>query len=291
MTAERYVIVRRVAAKVDGFQDRSLVRDAGLRLEVKGAALQPADLRDLRRDKDVFGMAPVFPMRLHEPRARRNGPGRPPRASWGLKAVGAANCPYDGAGVTVAILDSGIQLDHPAFAAIRDRIVVRDFTGEGDGDTDGHGTHCAGTIFGGQVEGTRIGVAPGIQKALVGKVIGANGGSTESVIEAIEWVIREGAQIVSMSLGLDFPGCQAAYVRRGEPAELAISRALEAYRANVRLFESLVNFQTTAAASRQAALLFRRCKRQREPPGRTRRLLYRRGAPRRGGGRARRGGH
>ena len=40
----------------------------------------------------------------------------------------------------------------------------------------GHGTHCAGTIFGRDVDGMRIGVARGVKKALIGKVLGRDGG-------------------------------------------------------------------------------------------------------------------
>jgi subtilisin family serine protease len=46
----------------------------------------------------------------------------------------------------VAILDTGIDLSHPAFAGLQ--VEQRDFAGEADGDGHGHGTHVAATVFG-----------------------------------------------------------------------------------------------------------------------------------------------
>ena len=67
-------------------------------------------------------------------------------------------------------------------------------TGEGNGDTHGHGTHCAGTIFGGTVGGVRIGIAPGIDRAFIGKVLdGGGGGSTDQILDGIMWAARSGA--------------------------------------------------------------------------------------------------
>ena len=137
------------------------------------------------------------------------------------------------------MLDTGIDASHPAFAGVE--LVQKDFTGEGDGDGHGHGTHCAGTIFGRDVENMRIGVARGVERAVIGKVLGSNGGgSSDEIIRAMLWALDEGANVLSMSLGMDFPGYVDQLVREGMPANLATSRALEAYRANVQLFDTLL---------------------------------------------------
>ena len=104
----------------------------------------------------------------------------------------------------MAVLDTGIDAAHAAFAGVS--IVERDFTGEGNGDQHGHGTHCAGTIFGRDVQNTRIGVAPGVTKAFIGKVLGTNGGASDEIVNAIQWAVDQGAHVISMSLGMDFPG-------------------------------------------------------------------------------------
>src|SRR5690606_41473924 len=88
--------------------------------------------------------------------------------TWGVKAMGAYTSPFDGSGIVVAVLDTGIDPTHPAFAGVN--LTRRNFTTAGDDDTHGHGTHCAGTIFGRAVNGTRIGVAPGVTEAVIGKV-------------------------------------------------------------------------------------------------------------------------
>jgi subtilisin family serine protease len=168
---------------------------------------------------------------------------RSAKASWGIPAV-LGEHPRDltGAGVKVAVLDTGIDADHPAFTEIRHSIAENrhNFTDGSDEDTDGHGTHCAGTIFGRDVDGVRIGVARGVTDILIGKVIGDDGvGSTKSILDALKWAHSAGANIISMSLGFDFPKMQKRLMEQGNPPELATSMALKAYRDNLRQFETL----------------------------------------------------
>ena len=85
-------------------------------------------------------------------------------------------------------------------------ILQKNFTQEEDDDNHGHGTHCAGTIFGREVDNQRIGVAPGVNTALIGKVLGTGGGSSATLASAINWAADKGAHVISMSLGIDFPG-------------------------------------------------------------------------------------
>jgi subtilisin family serine protease len=166
-------------------------------------------------------------------------------ASWGIADVlGPSPRDLDGAGVKVAVLDTGIDPDHAAFAPIRDTIVSkrRNFSDGEQNDVDGHGTHCAGTIFGRDVENVRIGVARGVTDVLIGKVLGDDGfGSTKWVLDALKWAHSEGANIISMSLGFDFPRMQKDLMTQGNPPELATSIALKAYRDNLRQFETLAN--------------------------------------------------
>jgi subtilisin family serine protease len=186
----------------------------------------------------VLVAAPVMPMKLIEPVPLPPVQPSATDVEWGVQAVGADTSSFTGDGVIVAVLDTGIDSSHPAFSGVT--LVEQNFTTDANGsDQHGHGTHCAGTIFGRAVGGKRIGVAPGVKKALIGKVIGANGGPSEEIVRAIHWAATEGAHVISMSLGMDFPGYQKQLQDLGLPPELATSRALEGYRANVLLFERL----------------------------------------------------
>jgi subtilisin family serine protease len=200
------------------------------------------EVNDIRQEPDVLAAAGVVPLKLYRPFAA----GRPKdrqdgKGLWGLHAVGVDQSPASGVGATVAILDTGIDAEHDAFNDLRERnqISQHDFTGEGNGDRDGHGTHCAGTVFGGRVAGRPIGVAPGIGRALIGKVIGQSGASSAILARAIDWAVGEGANIVAMSLGIDFAGHVQQQIEGGIPADIATARALQAYRETLSFFTAV----------------------------------------------------
>ncbi|WP_053205721.1 S8 family serine peptidase [Jiangella muralis] len=109
----------------------------------------------------------------------------------------------DGAGVTVAVLDTGIDATHPDVAG--QVVAGRSFIpGEEVADGHGHGTHVASTVAGtGAASGGRFtGVAPGAG-LVIGKVLSDAGSSVgSSVIAGMEWAaVEQDADIVSMSLG------------------------------------------------------------------------------------------
>ncbi len=120
-----------------------------------------------------------------------------------VAAVGAPSAwesGFTGKGVKIAIIDTGIDRDHPDFA---DRIVAtKDFTLEGFRDSNGHGSHVAGiaTGSGNSSQGKYKGVAPG---ALImsAKVLRADGsGRMSDVMAAVEWSVDIGADIINLSL-------------------------------------------------------------------------------------------
>ncbi len=212
----------------------------------------PEELHEIRADATVQVTAPIMPLVLVEPEesdAEPSGEG----STWGISAVGAESSPFDGGGVTVAVLDTGIDASHPAFADVE--VIQKDFTGEGDGDAHGHGTHCAGTVFGADTDGMRIGVARNVDRALIGKVLGGQGGSTESILDAITWAVAEGAHVISMSLGIDFPGMVEHLRDRGVASQAATSMALSAYRDNVRAFDTIADLARRAGPFGRGALI------------------------------------
>ncbi len=235
MSKDDFVVLRMENAKKVLGGSASVV--PGTPLTVNAVSLGPGDLRDVSRESDVIGVAKSMPVLLVKP--FDSGDVESANGTWGLEAVGALSSHRTGAGATVAVLDTGIDADHEAFAG--KEIDQQDFTGEGNGDQNGHGTHCAGTVFGGEVDGTRIGVAPGIEKALIGKVLDKDGrGSTKQILEGLLWAAQNGANVISVSLGLDFPGLVEQLVKIQEfEIQEATSMALDAYRQNVRLFDSV----------------------------------------------------
>jgi len=217
----------------------------------------PSAARAILRTSRVAAIAPVMPMKLIAPVGSRDLPGAGAQAvkAWGLDAVGALSSPFNGEGIVVAVLDTGIDPGHEAFRRPGLELERRNFTDAGPDDDDGHGTHCAGTIFGGTVGSTRIGVAPGISKAMIGKVLGGNGGGSDQIAQAIQWAVNGGAHVISMSLGIDFPGYVKQLIDEGVPAEVATSIALEGYRANILLFERLASFISARGLLAQPTLL------------------------------------
>ncbi|MEO0973672.1 MAG: S8 family serine peptidase, partial [Pseudomonadota bacterium] len=119
----------------------------------------------------------------------------------GLIGMSATYDRYSGEGVTVALLDTGIDLQHPDFAHrfTEGANAVSFIEGESVQDGLGHGTHCAGIIAGpaSPRAGQRFSVAPGV-RLLVGKVLSDGGlGSDHQVVEGIHWALHQGARVIS----------------------------------------------------------------------------------------------
>ena len=107
---------------------------------------------------------------------------------------------YDGSGITISIIDTGIELNHPDFD---DKIIGGyDFIDNDEipEDANGHGTQVAGIIAS---NGDLKGIAPG-SKILMYKV-SEDGESvpTDLIIKAIEKSIDDGADIINISLGVN----------------------------------------------------------------------------------------
>lgn len=109
-----------------------------------------------------------------------------------------------GKGVKVAVIDSGIDLEHPAFACVlAPAAEMRDYV-EGDSDPQevgelgkggfGHGTNVAGIVRQ---------IAP-LATLLPIRVLGSDGsGYISDVAAAIDWAVEKGANIINLSLGSD----------------------------------------------------------------------------------------
>lgn len=117
-----------------------------------------------------------------------------------IGAPAAWQAGFDGAGVKVAVLDTGIDATHPDLAA--QVIAAKNFSDDPDArDRVGHGTHVASTIAGtGAASGGRYkGVAPGA-KLLDGKVCESDFCTESAMLAGLEWGAQN-APVVSMSIG------------------------------------------------------------------------------------------
>lgn len=109
---------------------------------------------------------------------------------------------YNGKGVKIAVLDTGIDATHPD---LKDQVIAaKNFSTSADAtDKFGHGTHVASIAAGtGAKSGGKYkGVAPGA-KLLNGKVLSDDGyGDDSQILAGMEWAAEQGADVVNLSLG------------------------------------------------------------------------------------------
>lgn len=122
---------------------------------------------------------------------------------------------YSGEGVRVAVIDTGVNPDHPDIDIADENWACFEdceFNPDGPHDVDGHGTHVSGTIVGGNANDAQlqIGVAPDAT-LMHAKGLGDDGnGSYSSIVGSMEWAVENNADVLSMSLGSD--GYDRGYV-------------------------------------------------------------------------------
>ncbi len=124
------------------------------------------------------------------------------RTTKQIGAPTAWNRGLDGTGVTIAVLDTGVDDTHPDLAG-KVRAAANFSNSPGLPDRVGHGTHVAATAAGTGAKsgGTHKGVAPGAT-LLNGKVLNDWGiGSESTIMAGIEWAAAQGADIVNLSVG------------------------------------------------------------------------------------------
>jgi thermitase len=219
--SERIVLKRRaglsaaeradVRADADVTLDRTL-RIAGVEVVVADDGDRARAVSELRADPDVVWA---------EPDRRRSLAADPlAELEWGLDNLGqsvwgrrgAIDADIDaseawavsrGAGATVAVVDSGVDLSHPDFVA--GLLPGYDWVGE-DGDPQdlhGHGTHVAGTVAAAENGVGVVGVAPEASVIPLRVLDSAGRGWGSDVAAAFDWAGDRGVRIVNASLGAD----------------------------------------------------------------------------------------
>ncbi|GEM_PF-1335362 len=140
---------------------------------------------------------------------------------WHLKTINAFDAwdiTMGSADIKVAVIDTGIDLNHPEFLGrvhACESFVEDDSPGGGGGaqDDNGHGTHVAGIIAANADGVGTVGIAPGV-KLIIADVFGwyyvehdagdwrwVFGATTEDIIEGIEYAVENGARVLNLSLG------------------------------------------------------------------------------------------
>lgn len=188
-------------------QDLNLLRNVGGQIKVvyrftpAVAAVVPMKAVDaLSRNPNVEYVVPDIPIML----VAQTTP-------WGVERIGAPlvhSTGNKGAGINVAILDTGIDKNHPDLSYVWGY----DFSGANDPDPqdcDGHGTHVAGTVAALDNDIGVIGVAPEANLYILKIFTDEGTGSYSDAVEAIEWCIGtyydeipgNEIQVISMSWG------------------------------------------------------------------------------------------
>jgi subtilisin family serine protease len=197
---------------------------------VEAIAADKAIAGVMHHDKAYDLLAGVLACRDSKPAAEAAADAADRANAWNIGWIDAPEAwalGYDGTGVVVGHIDSGVYLTHPDIA---DRLWVN--TGETPGnDTDddgngyvddihgydvgdddgnpnddslspGHGTHTAGTVCGDGTNGTITGVAPGATIMAVKAFTGAGDGTLGMIWDGYQYLLVNGARVITMSLGV-----------------------------------------------------------------------------------------
>jgi len=168
------------------------------------AKLNEEELWEVQNMEGVSAIEPNLIVRAFQSSGNQSNP------TWGIDRSDQRSLPLDrlyrwtgnGAGVVVAVLDTGILTSHSNFGGRA--VFGADCTGSScqtnsnTGDPQGHGTHCAGTVG-----SSTYGIAKGATLMNV-RVLGATGGgSIAGIVNGIQFVVSRvsGRRIISMSLG------------------------------------------------------------------------------------------
>jgi len=197
----------RIVVRFKGTPDASVLAKHGAvagdkigRLDAVRATAPARALARLRADPNV---ALVEEDGIAEICAKPSGtaaPSQPPQTMpWGIAKVNAPLTGNTGAGIKVAIIDTGIDLAHPDLD-VKGSV---DFTGSRKGarDENGHGSHVAGTVAALHNSIGVVGCAPGAHLYAVRVLDRRGSGWWSDIAEGIDWAGQQGMQIANMSLG------------------------------------------------------------------------------------------
>ncbi len=141
--------------------------------------------------------------------------------TWGLTATNNSSTKFKGRGISVAVLDTGIDATHPDLSAVVDLSRQQSFLRDGDThDRNGHGTHCAGIVAGSSQpeHAPTYGVAPEVN-LFIAKVLDEQGcGDVRGILGGLNWAVANRCEVVSLSLGASFESPAVMFEEAGRRA-------------------------------------------------------------------------
>jgi subtilisin len=191
------------------------------------AYLSHRSLLALERQQSIVRIEPVlevFPA-MHED-DESNG------YQWGAAHIGAHEAHeagYTGEGIDIAVLDTGVDTDHPYLEIESGVDCTKPDCPEGQEDGNGHGTHVAGTLAA-ALDSPVTGVAPGATLHAV-KVLRDHdaGGFTDDILAGLQWAFDNDVHITNNSYGFDSepegPTIQRAFAATYEAGILHVTSA------------------------------------------------------------------
>lgn len=168
--------------------------------------LPEEEIAKLKRDPDIAYVETDAVIGITEPTTVLSEITQEYSDSWGVTRIGgnvAAAAGISGAGIKVAILDSGIDYNHPD---LKDNYkggynFAYDNNDPFDDGYISHGTHIAG-IIGARNNGTGVvGVAPEVSLYAVKVLGGMVMGDLSDILSGMEWAINNKMDIINMSIG------------------------------------------------------------------------------------------
>ena len=216
--------------------DKTLVEDKGREILMEYdnipaivTELSGSDIKDLKKSDKIKAVEADAEAQIlgDVDDAGKGNAGKPAPGEttpWGISKINAPSVwvQSTGSAVKVAIVDTGMDKDHPDLPTAAAGINYVPARGKLDSnawdDDNGHGSHCAGIIA--AEHGNSIGVkgvAPGVS-LYIAKVLNKSGsGSYTNIVAGIDWAITNDVDVISMSLGgtddlaILKDACQRAY--------------------------------------------------------------------------------
>lgn len=169
--------------------------------------VDPTGLNNLRRSPRVSSVEEAPALSLIKP-VETKPTAATKGVTWGIQRLNIPslwNAGFNGNGVLVGHLDTGVDGKHPALKGVVEHFAEFDALGQQitraiASDSGTHGTHTAGTIAGRQVNGVSFGVAPGARLASAMVIEGGN--VVARILGGMDWVVGLRARVLNMSLGL-----------------------------------------------------------------------------------------